>query len=397
MRRLLFISNLFPDLAHPIRGLDNATLLHFLRDEWEIRVLSPRPVMPPWKGDKSVPREEDRVFAPRFIPCPYVPKFGSWCNDKLMSHFLAPHFDRIAREFKPDIVLCSWLYPDGCAVTRLAEARQLPVVLITQGTDTHSYLAFPARRRKIVSAIGRSAAVICRSGDLARRLREAGADGTPLEAVYNGVDTRDFRPRDQKDIRRELNLTQGEPVLLFVGNYLPVKNPLMLIAAHAELNRRRRARGEPPARLVLIGDGPMRQVMHTAIVEGGQADTVDLRGRETPAAVARWMNAADLLCLTSHNEGFPNVILEAMACGLRVVSTEVGGISELVDRPERGILTPPGDTEAYAHALESTLSCPASAEGATVPTSEPDWSWEAAAGKYHSILGSAIKRQPAAK
>ncbi len=397
MRRLLFISNLFPDLAHPIRGLDNATLLHFLRDEWDIRVLSPRPVMPPWKGDESLPREVDHVFTPRFIPCPYVPRFGSWCNDKLMRHFLAPHFDRIAREFKPDIVLCSWLYPDGCAVTRLAEARQLPVVLITQGTDTHSYLAFPARRRKIVAAIGRSAAVICRSGDLARRLREAGADRTPLNVVYNGVDTGDFRPRDRQDVRQELKLPQEEPVLLFVGNYLPVKNPLMLISAHAELNRRRGARGEPPARLVLIGDGPMRQVMHSAIAEGGQADSVDLRGRETPAAVARWMNAADLLCLTSHNEGFPNVILEAMACGLRVVSTDVGGISELVDRPERGLLTPPGDAEAYVRALEAALSRQATAGAAAEPSSEPDRSWEAAAGKYHSILGSAMNRRPAAK
>ncbi|WAC19623.1 glycosyltransferase [Luteolibacter sp. SL250] len=390
MRRLLFISNLFPDLDHPIRGLDNATLLHSLRDEWDIRVLSPRAVMPPWRRDRLLPRKQDEVFSPRFIRCPYVPKFGSWCNDTLMRHFLAPSFGRIVGDFKPEVVLCSWLYPDGCAVAELAGRHKLPVVLVTQGTDTHGYLKYPVRRRKIVAAINRSAAVICRSGDLARRLHEAGAEDSPLKTVYNGVDVREFCPRSQHDVRRELNLPTEDPVLLFVGNYLPVKNPLMLIRAHAELNRRRGASGERPARLILIGDGPLRDEMGAAIKEAGQAGMVDLRGREAPPSVARWMSAANLLCLTSHNEGFPNVILEAMASGLKVVSTDVGGIAELVDRPERGLLTPAGDIGAYVRALEEALSAQAGEQAEMTSASEPDWSWEAAAREYHSILGSAL-------
>jgi len=391
MRRLLFVSNLFPDAAHPIRGLDNATLLHVLRDRWDIRVLSPRAVMPPWRKDDLRPREQDQVFSPQYVSCPYVPKFGSWCNDFLMERALAPAFDRAVREFKPDAILCSWLYPDGCAVARLAARHKLPLVLVTQGTDTHGYLGIPARRRKIVTAIGRSAAVICRSGDLARRLHEAGAEQEPLKVIYNGVDTRDFQPRDQREIRAQLDLPQEQPVLLFVGNYLPVKNPLMLIRAHAELNRRREGRGEPPARLVLIGGGPLREEMEKAITAGGQAHMVDLRGREAPPQVARWMNAADLLCLTSHNEGFPNVILEAMASGLRVVSTRVGGISELVDRPSRGMLPPPGDTDAYVRALEENLANPATPPPGEDATGGLDFSWSAAAESYDNVLRAALE------
>jgi teichuronic acid biosynthesis glycosyltransferase TuaC len=390
MRRLLFISNLFPDLDHPIRGLDNATLLHSLRDEWNIRVLSPRAVMPPWHRNNLLPRKQDEAFSPRYILCPYVPKIGSWFNDKLMGNFLAPSFDRIVEEFKPEVVLCSWLYPDGCAVAALAKRHQVPVVLITQGTDTHGYLEYSVRRRKIVSAINHSAAVICRSGDLARRLHEAGATGSLLKTVYNGVNVREFRLRPQHDIRRELNLPTEDPIILFVGNYLPVKNPLMLIRAHAELNRRRVESGDQAVRLVFIGDGPLRDAMASAIQEGGQAPLVDLRGREAPSEVARWMSAADLLCLTSHNEGFPNVILEALASGLRVISTNVGGIAELVDRPERGLLTPPGDTQAYVSALEEALSAKLSVQTNIVPLIEPDRSWEAAAREYHSILGAAM-------
>jgi teichuronic acid biosynthesis glycosyltransferase TuaC len=390
MRRLLFISNLFPDSKHPIRGLDNASLLHSLKRNWEIRVLSPRAVLPPWR-DGSQAKEEDLVFSPRYVACPYVPKVGSWCNDRLMAWALAPSFDRMVRDFKPEAVLCSWLYPDGCAAVRLASRHRLPVVLVTQGTDTHGYLEVPARRNKIISAIQGSAAVICRSANLAHRLREAGAEENRLEVIYNGVDTRIFRPRNRDVVRRELNLAAEQPVLLFVGNYLPVKNPLLLIQAHAELNLRRSDRGEPPARLVLIGDGPLRPAMENAIADTEFGNTVDLRSREAPEEIARWMNAADLLCLTSHNEGFPNVILEAMASGLRVVSTDVGGIRELVTHPGRGLLVGTGDLNAYVGALEDALGSMDSLQDPVEHGRKPDWSWEGAAQSYDSVIESAIK------
>ena len=390
MRRLLFVSNLFPDFEHPIRGLDNASLLHSLRRDWEIRVLSPRVVLPPWGRTGLQPREEDREFSPRYVACPYVPKVGSLCNDRLMTWSLAPAFDRLFREFKPEAVLCSWLYPDGCAVARLAKRHHLPVVLVTQGTDTHGYLEISVRRRKILSAIQSSAAVICRSGNLAHRLQSAGAEEGRLKVIYNGVDTDIFQPRNRKVVRRELNLATEQPVLLFVGNYLPVKNPLLLIQAHAELNRRRAERGEPLARLILIGDGPLRPAMENAIANAEYGSTVDLRGREAPQVVARWMNAADFLCLTSHNEGFPNVILEAMACGLRVVSTDVGGIAELLTHPGRGLLVATDDLDAYVGALEDALGSTNAPQELGDHARDPDWSWRGSAHNYSAVIESAL-------
>lgn len=390
MRRLLFVSNLFPDLEHPIRGLDNATLLHSFDHEWEIRALSPRAVLRPWQKVGSDSREQDTVFLPRYVAFPYLPKIGSWCNDLLMSHFLAPAFDSLVGEFKPDAVLCSWLYPDGCAVARLAQRHNLPIVLVTQGTDTHGYLKFPLRRKKIISAIWNSAAVICRSADLAHRLHEAGAEREKLKVIYNGVDTDIFQIRNRDDVRHELNLPLEQPMLLFVGNYLPVKNPLLLIRAHAELNRRRGKRGESLARLVLIGDGPMRSAIEREIRAAGTENTVSLGARETPSIVSRWMNAADLLCLSSYNEGFPNVILEAMASGLRVVSTDVGGIRELVTHQGRGLLVKSDDLDSYVNALDDGLARKSAATEQVELASACDWSWRAAAKKYVEVIESAI-------
>lgn len=390
MRRLLFVSNLFPDLKDPIRGLDNATLLHSMRHDWDIRVLSPRAVLPFLQNIESQNRNEDLAFNPRYVACPYIPKVGSWCNDWLMIQALKPAFERLIREFQPDAVLCSWLYPDGCAVSQLAKLHDIPVILVTQGTDTHGYLKIPSRRRKIISAIRNSAAVICRSANLAHLLQKAGAENDKLKVIYNGVDTDIFKPRDCHVIRRELNLAAEPPVLLFVGNFLPVKNPLFLIKAHAELNRRRAKRGEPLARLVLIGDGPLRATMETAIKDAGSGDTVNLRMREEPAVVSRWMNAADLLCLTSHNEGFPNVILEAMASGLRVVSTDVGGIGELVTHPGRGLLVEIDDLELYVRALEDVLSSSAPSQQQVNHAEASDWSWSEAARRYIAVIESAM-------
>lgn len=390
MRKLLFVSNLFPDSDQPIRGLDNATLLHSMHGDWEIRVLSPRPVLPPWHGESLRAREQDQEFSPLYVPCPYVPRFGSWWNDRLMARAIAPAFDRMIAEFKPDAVLCSWLYPDGCAVARLAKRHRIPVILVTQGTDTHGYLKIQVRRKKIISAIRESSAVICRSGNLANRLRGAGSDHDKLKVIYNGVDTEIFQHRDRGSVRRELNLAAKHPVLLFVGNYLPVKNPLFLIQAHAELNRRRGTRGEPPARLILIGDGAMRSAMESAITGTDCADSFDLRSRETPNEVARFMNSANLLCLTSHNEGFPNVILEAMACGLKVVSTDVGGIAELVNHPGRGLLVKTGDLAAYVDAMEKAPEGTNDSQKVTEHAGDADWSWEAAAQSYGDVIESAI-------
>jgi teichuronic acid biosynthesis glycosyltransferase TuaC len=201
MRRLLFVSNLFPDSNQPIRGLDNATLLHAMRTDWEIRVLSPRATLKPWKSNHLTAREQDEIFSPLYVNFAYLPKIGSWCNDHFMEFFLASSFVRIIREFKPDAVLCSWLYPDGCAVARLARQHGVPLVLVTQGSDTHGYLKFPVRRRKIISAIHSSGATICRSANLAHRLHDAGAEKDKLKVIYNGVDTKIFQIRNRDDAR----------------------------------------------------------------------------------------------------------------------------------------------------------------------------------------------------
>jgi glycosyltransferase involved in cell wall biosynthesis len=107
-------------------------------------------------------------------------------------------------------------------------------------------------------------------------------------------------------------------------------------------------------------------------------------GRKTPVEVARYMQAADVLCMSSHNEGLPNVILEAFACGLRVVSTNVGGIGEAVDEPAFGALVDEQTPQAFAQAISTVLGQPKNEE--QILSRASMFSWDKAAGAYMELL-----------
>lgn len=384
--RLLFVSNLYPDREDTVRGQDNARLLHALAGDCEaVRVLALRPTLSPARlcgRPRWRPREEDEGFHPVYKGVPYVPKFGSAWNHRLMARSIARPLEAIRRRFPYDRILVSWLFPDGCAVARLAT---VPFTMICQGSDAHAYLSDPTRRRLIVAATRKSNGVITRSADLAGRLASAGAPEEKLHPVYNGVDLDVFHPAaDKTAAREELGLAAGAKWVLFVGNLLPVKNPSLLLRAVAAV---RRAPGAPDARLVMVGAGPLEQAVKSEAQQLGLADSLVLPGSLPARRVADYMRAADLLCLSSHNEGVPNVLLEAFASGLPVVATDVGGIAELLDRPELGALVPGDDAPALAEALRAQLQSPL----APGPIREHSiqFSWNSTSAKYLQILSQA--------
>ena len=378
--RLLFISNLFPDAREPYRGLDNATVLHHLADRWEIRALAVRPTLP-FRGSAHTPREIDAVFAPRYVAAPYVPKIGSRVNHRLMARALRGPVREVRREFPFDAVLSSWIYPDSCAVARLAAELEFPFVAIAQGSDVHQYLRDPVRRRIIAEALPRAAAIITRSAELARLLAEAGLAPGRLHPVYNGIDFTRFSPAARNTVRAGLGLPPDVPTILFVGNFYAIKNPLLLIEAHAQLCTESALAG---CRLVMLGGGPLVEEARALADRLGFGPQVVLAGRQDADAVARYMQAADVLALPSDNEGVPNVILEAFASGLPVVASRVGGIPEVHAGDFLGRLATPRDLGALTDALRDVLTAPP----ALGPIREHalQFSWERAATAYHELL-----------
>lgn len=371
--RLLFISNLFPDSREPYRGLDNATILHGLADEkWNVRVLALRPSLPIFRK-KAMARAGDVRLSPRFVPVPYVPRFGSRVNHMLYARALKPELERLRGEI--DVILTSWIYPDSCAVARVADR---PFVSIAQGSDVHQYLKDGVRRKVIQSHMPKAATIITRSGDLARRLAEAGLDATRIHAVYNGINLENFRPPEpgEKDaLREEFGIPKGVPLVLFVGNFLPIKNPAVVIEGHRTLRTM-----VPQAWLALIGGGPMEKEMRSSIRQNTR-----FVGRKDSREVARWMRAADCLILPSENEGVPNVILEAFASGLPVVASNVGGIPEVLNKNYGRLIQP--EAKALADAVIEVLG--ERIDPQKLVAHGRTFTWEKTVRRYAELLRSA--------
>lgn len=365
--RLLFVSNLFPDAQESYRGLDNAVLLQELSKNHDVQVVALRPTL--FGHTKRSPRPIDQKLHPVYVPSRYVPKIGSRWNHRLMKRALRPHLAE--RAF--DVALVSWLYPDACALSALAQEFGFPFVAIAQGSDAHQYLKDRVRRTAIVDAMRHCSALITRSAELARLLADAGVERTRLHTIYNGVDLEMFRPGKLQEERSKLGLPHDQPIVLFVGNFVDIKNPLLLLEAHKRLPQK--------PLLVMIGGGPLRSRLI--------GENVLVAGRKSPAEVAAYMRAANLLCLPSANEGVPNVILEAFSSGLPVVASRVGGIPEVHQQELLGALVRAGDVDDLTRALADVLQRPTETE--RIRAHALRFSWQNAATAYDQLLQEAAR------
>ena len=191
---------------------------------------------------------------------------------------------------------------------------------------------------------------------VARLLGSAGASARLVHIPCAGFDPAVFRPRDRVALRAELGLRPEGRLLVFVGQLVPVKGVDRLIEALRLLQVDGRLTAHD--RLVVIGDGGCRSDLTRQAAAAGVADRVVFAGALAQPIVAQWIGAADLLCLPSDNEGTPNVVVEALASGVPVVASRVGGVPELVTDEGNGLLVPPRDPAALMSAIAAALERP---------------------------------------
>lgn len=168
--------------------------------------------------------------------------------------------------------------------------------------------------------------------------------GRPVDDVLKGVDVDTFTPGGG-DLRHRYGLT-GRKVVICVTRLVPIKNLPMMLDAVARVRRQR-----SDVTLVLVGEGPQQPVLEARARELGLGDAVRFAGYVPQGETAAWYRSADVFALSSDFDNSPNVVLEAMACGLPIVATDVGGLREYVTPPANGLLTPKGDAGAFASAL----------------------------------------------
>jgi glycosyltransferase involved in cell wall biosynthesis len=176
--------------------------------------------------------------------------------------------------------------------------------------------------------------------------------GRPVHPVPKGVDTELFQPADldaRASHRAALGL-DGRRVVLSVGRFVPIKNMALLVDAVARIRST-----DPAVHLLLVGEGPERGALEQRALRLGIADAVTFTGYIPQAQMAPYYRAADVFALASEFDNSPNVVLEAMACGLPVIATDVGGLAQYVTAGLGGTLVPRQDATAMAQALDEWL------------------------------------------
>lgn len=298
-----------------------------------------------------------QVEYPRYVFPPRILR-GSYGHCYRQS--IGRAFDRALNEFHPDIVYATWAYPDGWAAVKLARKANLPVVVKVHGSDIHLLDKHPARKRRTREALCQADGVIAVSEDLARQVVGLGIDSGRVYVVSNGVDSDLFSPSSRGEARRRLNLSDDRPIIVFVGNLVPVKGVDVLVRACKIFSEEKM-----DFSCYLIGRGPLQKSLEHQIQSCGLQGKIQCLGSKPHKELPDWYRAANLVVLPSHSEGLPNVLLEAVACGTRFVASDVGGIREIAIG-DRGKLVPPGDAAALAQAIQSML-CDSTQQSSHLP------------------------------
>jgi glycosyltransferase involved in cell wall biosynthesis len=288
----------------------------------------------------------------RYMPFRHVPHMLSIRLEvRALTRSLISETRRLTAEGRTyDVIHAYWAMPMGAAALEVGRVLGLPVVLSVLGCDINTY---PHRNRRVRSftrrTLTRCTRVVAVSSKLAEEVRRLVArEGWPEpRVVYNGVDIDEFRPTDdQRSERVRLGLPADGTGFCCVARLVKEKGIWELLEAFHELRSR-----VPDVWLALVGGGPLRRGVEEWVATRDLQDAVILAGSQDPERVVDWLRAADAFVLPSFSEGLPNSVLEAMACGLPVIATTVGGIPEAVADGEDGLLVEAGDVVGLMAAL----------------------------------------------
>jgi glycosyltransferase involved in cell wall biosynthesis len=206
----------------------------------------------------------------------------------------------------------------------------------------------------MLRALDRAARVFSVADSLRRHMVGLGADPERIEVVGNGVDSARFAPLPRGEARRGLDIHAHAPVLVSVGGLVERKGFHRVIDCLPSLRQR-----HPGLQYLVVGgasaEGDWGTRLQAQVEALNLQDTVRFLGPLPPDQLRGPLSAADVFVLATSNEGWANVFLEAMACGLPVVTTDVGGNPEVVLHESLGTIVPFGDSAALERALDAAL------------------------------------------
>jgi glycosyltransferase involved in cell wall biosynthesis len=390
--RILTFTTLYPNAARPQFSVFVENRLRHLVASGDVaaRVLAPVPYFPfsaerfgSYASFARAPRHEERfgieIDHPRYLT---LPKVGMSMAPFLLYASARGALERLLRAgHRFDLIDAHYFYPDGVAAVMLGRAFGLPVTVTARGSDINVLPNYALPRRLIRRAARQADGVIAVSSALAGKLAGLGVEQSRITVLRNGVDPKVFRPVTPFE--------PGEgppprPLAISVGNLVPLKGHDLVISALTDL---------PGLTLWIVGGGPERGRLEALARDLNVAGRVRFLGVVPHERMPEVYSAADVLVLASEREGWPNVLLEAMACGTRVVTTKVSDVSDLVNTPAAGNRVAERSAGRLAQAIREILAVPLPREATRLHAQ--GFTWEATTRGQIELFKEILRRRGA--
>lgn len=364
---ILAVTN-FPSARHANAAIFFRDTLVRVRDAGHgVTVLAPR-VWVPWPLGyhprwrpylKEIYFEEQiglHVYRPAFPRPP-----GAWfltLEGRIMARMARRLVRRLHRVRPFDIVLGYNVMPYGECAIHLARSLGRPSACVAIGSDLNDFPKHGPRTASLARRVVSSADhMICNSEALRRTAIAFGADPARTTTFYKGIDLTPFESLPPKsEARRRLDLPADAKILTYAGRLMRAKGVFELIDAFAT------ATDDPAWRLVMVGEPIAMSAIRQRIADLGLDGRVEARTMVPRQDIPAYLAASDLFCLPSHHEGVSNAVLEAMAAGLPIITTTVGGLPEVIEDGVTGRLVPPHNAAVLAVALRDLMGDPRRAD-----------------------------------
>lgn len=341
--RVLEVCQEFPNRYYPQLGtFIKQSIDSIANQKVDITVVSPKSlVLPfsafPYHNFSKLPRIEHTakydLHYPRYVYA--VPKKYFYPITGISyAHFVSRYAIKNIKP-KPDLIHAHFSYPDGFGMIGLAKKWNIPLVISALGTIERK-VAYEGSytSRQIIKAMNFADKVLSVSEDLKLHIVNLGINENNVIVVPNGVDTEKFKPAGKENARKLLNLPLDKNIILFVGALRNIKGVDYLIEAAKNFV-------DSNTELYLVGrDDGLKKSLKKMAQDFKITDFIKFIGPVNHEDIPLWVSASDILVLPSLSEGRPNVVLEALACEVPVVATDVGGIPELIINGETGYLVP---------------------------------------------------------
>ncbi|WP_075617693.1 N-acetyl-alpha-D-glucosaminyl L-malate synthase BshA [Paenisporosarcina indica] len=255
---------------------------------------------------------------------------------------LASKMAEVIKKENLDILHVHYAIPHAvCAIlARDMAGQNVGIVTTLHGTDI-SVLGYDSSLTGAIRyGIEKSDAVTTVSESLKKQTMDLIQPNQKLETIYNFVDEREYMPHVTSNVKSYFNIQEDEKVIVHVSNFRKVKHVDDVVSSFAYIRK------EMAAKLLLVGDGPeMNNIIKLVAYLGLEKDVIFLGKQDN---VSEIYAMSDLNLLLSEKEAFGLVLLEAMACGVPCIGTDVGGIPEVIDHGLNGFIVPLNDVEAVA-------------------------------------------------